>query len=193
MNQVTEMLRLAPGATAEDAVARLSGLFEMMRHEPGFRAAEVLRRLDEPDVLLVLHAWNRLADWQAFQTSQRKTDFSASRPASLYSFLPCGMNWRLEAGALEEGEGGFLHREVTRGSVAPRSGADVVASATFSYADTEPAYAGATLRLTRLFSAPSGDRPTERASDGETYRSLNRIRRLEISAQTVSTAGRRPG
>ena len=155
MNQVTEMLRLATGASEGAAIARLSGLFEIMSGEKGFRRAEVLRRIDEPDVLLVLHAWDRIEDWQAFQSSEAKTAFSAGRPASLYTFLPCGMNWRLEAGDSERPDGAFLRREVTREPARPRFGPDIVASATFSYQDDEPSLAGATLRLTRLGSAPS--------------------------------------
>ena len=152
MNQVTEMLRLAPDASESDAIARLAGLFEMMSGQPGYRSAEVLRRVDDAGLLLVLHAWDRIEDWQAFQASDAKTAFSASRPASLYSFVPCGMNWRLEAGEGEP-EGPYLRRELERAQTAPLAGPDVLASATFSYQDADAEYAGATMRLTRLSSA----------------------------------------
>lgn len=184
MNQVTEMLQLAPGASESDAVARLSRLFEMMGGQPGFLRAEVLRRQDAPAMLLVLHAWERLEDWQAFQTSDAKTEFSASRPASLYSFVPCGMNWRLEAGHTE-GEARFLRREVLRGPAPPLSGEGVVASATLAYEDAEPEYRGATLRLTRLDSAP--DAPGGGgALAGEVYESLYRFAAARLEARATT-------
>jgi heme-degrading monooxygenase HmoA len=185
MNQVTEMLRLAPGASVEDAVARLAGLFEMMRGEPGFCSAEVLRRLDEPSVLLVLHAWERLEDWQAFQTSPPKLDFSASRPASLYTFVPCGMNWRLEAGGLD-GAGAFLRREVLRGEAAPRSGAEVTSSATNAFEGSEADHAGTALRLSRLRSVPAAHDAVEGVVADELYESL-----LQVSAAATKAAAAR--
>jgi hypothetical protein len=98
------------------------------------------------------------------------------------------MNWRLEAGALDGSEGSFLQREITRGVVAPRSGPGVAASATLSYADSEPAYAGATLRLTRWYAAPQ---PTELPAVAEiafeTYESLLRARSAEVHAGAAST------
>src|SRR5690606_13254218 len=138
MNQVTEMLRLAPGASVSDAIARLSTLFDMMGAQKGFRSAEVLRRTDEPDLLLVLHAWDSIQDWQAFRSSDAKVSFSAGRPASLYSFVPCGMDWRLESGDVE-GEGSCLRMEVLKGPAEPVTGRGVRASATFTYQDYEPA------------------------------------------------------
>jgi heme-degrading monooxygenase HmoA len=154
MNQVTEMLRLAEGALERDAIARLSVLFEMMDREPGFREAEVLRRTDEPGVLLVLHAWESIEDWQTFQNSEPKAAFAASRPASLYSFLPCGMSWQLRGGDATPDAGRFLRREVLRGPVEPLAGEGVQASATFSYLDYNPELQEASMRLTRLTAAP---------------------------------------
>ena len=153
MNQVMEILRLVPGASGDDAVARLSTLFEMMSRAKGFHESEVLRSTDEPGLLLVLHTWDSIEDWHAFQSSDIKIAFSASRPAFLYTFEPCGMNWLLQSGEGRGQDGAFLRREVIREPLEPYSGPDVVASQTFSYQDYEPALAGAMLRLTRLRSA----------------------------------------
>jgi hypothetical protein len=60
----------------------------------------------------VFHAWSRLEDWQAFQTSQWKLDFMARRPEGLYSPAPIGMNWRLASGA-EAPAGRFVRRAVS--------------------------------------------------------------------------------
>ena len=57
MNQVQEMLRLTSADKSDEAVLRLSGLFRLMSQQPGFLGAEVLRGIDEPGTLLVLHAW----------------------------------------------------------------------------------------------------------------------------------------
>jgi heme-degrading monooxygenase HmoA len=111
MNQVQEMLRLTAADKSDEAVLRLTGLFRLMSEQPGFLGAEVLRAIHEPETLIVLHAWRDLADWQTFQTSQPKLDFSASRPEALYSFLPCGMNWRSQQ-ADGAREGALLRREV---------------------------------------------------------------------------------
>jgi heme-degrading monooxygenase HmoA len=159
MNQVMEMLRLAPGATEDDAVARLSTLFDMMSRAGGFHEAEVLRSFDEPGLLMVLHTWDSISDWTAFQTSDTKMAFSASRPAFLYNFEPCGMNWLLQAGEAAE-EGAILHRQVLIDDIEPLSGPDVVSSQTFSYQDYEPLLAGAMLRLTRTRVEPASPRLT---------------------------------
>ena len=154
MNQVTEMLRLAPGAPVTEAIARLAWLFEMMSREKGFRNAELVRNVEDPDLLLVLHAWDNIEDWQAFRSSDAKIGFAVQRPDSLYTFQPCGMNWRHEAGESTSRGGAILRREVVREPAAPRTGPGVVTSATFSYRDYEPEFAATTMRLTRLRSAP---------------------------------------
>lgn len=70
MNQVTEMFRLNDTARTDEALARLSGLFDVMAQQPGFLHAEVTREVADAKTLLVFHAWSRLEDWQAFQTSE---------------------------------------------------------------------------------------------------------------------------
>src|SRR4029079_5049993 len=92
MNQVTEMFRLNDTARTDEALARLSGLFDVMAQQPGFLHAEVTREVADAKTLLVFHAWSRLEDWQAFQKSQWKLDFMAARPEGLYSPVPVGMN-----------------------------------------------------------------------------------------------------
>jgi len=155
MNQVTEMLRLTPGASIENAIARLSSLFDMMDAAPGFQTSEILRNQGDPDLLLVLHAWDDITDWQSFQTSDAKVAFSAGRPAALYSFVPCGMNWSTdEPGPLPQ-DGAFLHREVVRGAQSPATGAGVVSSHVLTYQDNEATYLGATQRFTRHDAAPT--------------------------------------
>jgi heme-degrading monooxygenase HmoA len=151
MNHVQEMLRLISADKSDEAVLRLSGLFRLMSEQPGFLGAEVLRSLDDPETLLVLHAWRDLVDWQTFQTSPAKVDFSAGRPGSLYSFVPCGMNWR-SSQADGEREGALLRREVVRDeSLALRRGEGVSGCQTYVYVDEDPAlHIGCTLRLTRL-------------------------------------------
>lgn len=157
MNQVMEMLRLVPGACESDAIARLSTLFEMMSRAPGFNNAEVLRSMNEPGLLLVLHTWDGIDDWHTFQTSDTKIAFSSSRPAFLYNFEPCGMNWLLKAG--EAGEGAYLHRQLIRDSLLPDTGPEVISSQTFSYQDYEPSLEGAMLRLTRTNALPAQSLP----------------------------------
>ena len=174
MNQVMEMLRLAPGATENDAVARLSTLFDMMSRANGFHEAEVLRSIDEPGLLMVLHTWDSISDWTAFQTSDTKMAFSASRPAFLYSFEPCGMNWLLQAGESTH-EGAFVRRHVIIEPLEPLSGPGVVCSQTFSYQDYEPALAGAMLRLTRARTEPSKGRDSgESVIADDVFESLHR-------------------
>jgi len=190
LNQVTEMLRLAPGATEGDAVTRLSTLFEMMNRAKGFREAEVLRSTAEQGLLLVLHSWDNLEDWTAFQTSDTKIAFSSSRPAFLYNFVPCGMNWKLEDAA-GNGEGAFVRREVIRESLEPRSEADATSSRTFVYQDYEPSLAGAMLRLTRMHAPPTQLRVVESCVlADEAYESLNRFAGAPVEAGQSTTAGR---
>ena len=111
MNQVTEMFRLDDTARTEEALARLCGLFDVMAQQPGFLHAEVTREVAVAKTLLVLHAWARLEDWQAFQRSQWKLDFMARRPDGLYSPAPIGMNWTLVSGE-EAPTGRFIRRAV---------------------------------------------------------------------------------
>lgn len=165
MNQVQEMLHLTSADKSDEAVLRLTGLFRMMSEQPGFIGAEVLRGISAPETLLVLHAWRDLDDWQTFQTSQPKLDFSASRPESLYGFVPCGMNWRsMQADGAREGA--LLRREVIRDeSLGLRSGSGIEGCQTYVFVDAEPAlYGGCALRLTRL-SGPQRDESQD--SEGE--------------------------
>ena len=174
MNQVTEMLQLGPDASESEAIARLSKLFATMVGARGFRNVELLRRLDEPGLLLVLHTWDNIEDWQAFQSSDVKIGFSASRPANLYRFLPCGMNWLLQEGAGAGIDGAFLRREVLHETAVPSSGPDVVSSQTFAYQDYEPSLVGTTLRLTRLRAVPDPARVTsEGVVADEVYESVH--------------------
>jgi heme-degrading monooxygenase HmoA len=109
MNQVTEMFRLNDIARTDEALARLGGLFDVMARQPGFLHAEVTRDAADEKTLLVLHAWQRLEDWRAFQASQWKIDFMARRPEGLYNPVPVGMNWTLVAGK-EAPSGRFIRR-----------------------------------------------------------------------------------
>jgi heme-degrading monooxygenase HmoA len=154
MNQVTELLRLVPGASIDDAVTRLRTLFDLMNSSEGFRDAELLRKVDEPDLMLVLHTWDDIADWTAFRSADTKMAFSATRPDFLYTFVPCGIDWLDKEGEHSQ-EGGFVHRELIREALKPSSGPEVVCSQTFSYQDYEPSLEGVSLRLTRLLSAPT--------------------------------------
>ncbi|HEU0075924.1 MAG TPA: antibiotic biosynthesis monooxygenase family protein [Dehalococcoidia bacterium] len=179
MNQVQEMLRLKSADKSDEAVLRLTGLFRMMSEQPGFIGAEVLRGINDPETLIVLHAWRDLEDWQTFQTSQPKLDFSASRPESLYSFVPCGMNWRsMQADGAREGA--LLRREVIRDeSLGLRTASGIEGCQTYAYVDDEPAqYRGCTLRLTRLSGpqAEAAPAPESEVLVDELYESLMTIR-----------------
>jgi heme-degrading monooxygenase HmoA len=110
MNQVQEMFKLNDVARTDEALARLSGLFDVMAKQPGFLHAEVTRDATDAKALLVFHAWAHLEGWQAFQTSQWKIDFMARRPEGLYNPVPVGMNWTLVTG--EEGASGRFIRRV---------------------------------------------------------------------------------
>jgi len=172
------MLRLTSADKSDDAVLRLAGLFHTMSQQPGFLGAEVLRNVHDPETLLVLHAWRDLADWQTFQRSVWKIDFTASRPAGLYDMVPCGMNWRsLQADGVREGA--LMRREVVRDeALALRSGDGVDGCQTYVFADQEPAlYRGCTLRLSRL-SGPQRDEAPESAEVlvDELYESLMAVR-----------------
>jgi heme-degrading monooxygenase HmoA len=112
MNQVTEMFRLNDTSRTDEALARLRGLFDVMAQQPGFLHAKVTREVADAKTLLVFHAWARLEDWQAFQTSQWKLDFMARRPDGLYSPAPIGMNWTLLSGN-EAPSGGVIRRAVS--------------------------------------------------------------------------------
>ncbi len=190
MNQVQEMLRLASEDRGPEGVERLMGLFALMARQPGFLGAEVLQSIDTPEMLLALHAWRDLADWQGFQRSQEKIDFSATRPEALYQFVPCGMNWR-SAQADGDRVGGLLRREVLRDdNLALRSGVGIVGCQTFVYQDNESEYGGCSLRLTRLRGAL--DEATL-ASDGEVlvdelYESLITVAAPAVEAGSPSTA-----
>src|SRR3954471_10727184 len=112
MNQVTEMFRFNDTARTDEALARLSGLFDVMAQQPGFMHAEGTREVADAKTLLVFHAWSRLEDWQAFQASEWKLDFMARRPEGLYSPAPVGMNWTLVLGAEAPAER-FVRRAVS--------------------------------------------------------------------------------
>ncbi len=189
MNQVQEMLRLKDAGKAIQAVERLSCLFNLMSRQPGFLRSEVFRNVDAPDTLLVLHAWESLEAWQTFQHSEQKVAFSASRPAALYDFVPCGMNWT----SLDEEEdkgGRYLRREVIRPATdqpGPRRGESVKASQTFTYVDVElPEYRGRILRLTRQRDAERANANADAVTD-ELYESLLRTvaAEPEVAASTT--------
>ena len=112
MNQVQEMFRLNDAGRLDEALSRLSGLFDIMAQQPGFMHAEVTRAANDDRTLLVFHAWQQLADWQAFQRSQWKIDFMARRPEGLYNPVPVGMNWTLVMGE-EAYSGRFIRRTLS--------------------------------------------------------------------------------
>jgi len=176
MNQVQEMPKLLTLARLPEAVERLSGLFDMMKRQPGFLSAEVLQNFAIPETLLVLHAWRDLSDWQTYQNSPEKLAFTANRPEGLYDMVPCGMNWRsLQVDGAREG--GILRREVLRTEAPLRRGAGIAGCQTFVYQDDLPAYQACTLRLTRLSNAdPVAAEPEARAIVDELYESLVSVR-----------------
>ena len=188
MNQVQEMLRLKDAGKAIQAVERLSCLFNLMSRQPGFLRSEVFRNADDPNTLLVLHAWETLEAWQTFQTSEAKVAFSASRPAALYDFVPCGMNWTSISEDDDKG-GRYLRREVIRPITTepgPRRGDQIKASQTFTYADTDlPEYRGRILRLTRQRAAERTN-PNPDAAIDELYESLLRTIASQPEAATTS-------
>ncbi len=179
MNQVQEMWRLASAAKSDEAVLRLSGLYRLMSEQPGFLGAEVVRNINEPEILIAFHAWRDLSDWQTFQKSQPKLDFIASRPEGLYDPVPSGMNWRsMEANGTREGA--LLRREVIRDeSLALRSGGGIDGCQTYVFVDDEPAlYRGCTLRLTRLAGPQAEETSASNAEVvvDELYESLMTVR-----------------
>jgi heme-degrading monooxygenase HmoA len=175
MNQVQEMLILNDPQRVDEGVKRLEGLFGVMRQQPGFLHAEVCRNLDEPRKLLVLHAWARLEDWQAFQASPWKIEFSAQRPAGLYEFAPIGMNWQLVSGPEAVATNDFLRRNVTRDGAVEMS-AGSVAQQTARYVDDLPDYVGCSLSLTHYACTAdcAAAEPTEGALVEEAYEVLLR-------------------
>jgi heme-degrading monooxygenase HmoA len=190
MNQVQEMPKLTDVASLPEAVERLSSLFEMMRMQPGFLSAEVLRNVATPETLLVLHAWRDLADWQTYQVSAERVAFTAGRPDGLYDMVPCGMNWRsLQADGVRDG--GILRREVIQGdAVALRSGSGVEGCQTYVYQDDLPEYRGCTLRLTRLSAAgpvAAAAEPDATAIVDEFYESLVSVRASAIAAPAAGS------
>lgn len=172
MNLVQEMPRLQDLNRLPEAIDRLSGLLERMKQQPGFLSAEVLQGTASPLTLLVLHAWRDLGDWQTYQTSAEKVAFTASRPAGLYEMVECGMNWRsLQADG--ERSGGLFRREVIRGEdAALRQGEGISGCQTFLYQDELPAWAGCTLRLTRLRETTRRDSVEPAAMVDDTFHSL---------------------
>jgi len=181
MNLVQEMPKLLTLARLSEAVERLSGLFEMMRRQPGFLSAEVLQNVASPATLLVLHAWRDLADWQTYQNSPEKLAFTAGRSEGLYDMVPCGMNWRsLQADGAREGA--MLRREVVRAEAPLHHGAGIAGCQTFVYQDDLPAYQGCTLRLTRLRDAAlSAADPNRAAIVDDLYESLVLVRASAVS------------
>jgi heme-degrading monooxygenase HmoA len=170
MNQVQEMPVLNDLARLPEAVERLAGLFERMRQQPGFLGAEVLQNQASPRTLLVLHAWRDLADWQRYQVSPEKVAFTGSRPDGLYDMTECGMQ------ADGAREGALLRREVIRrDSVDLLRGEGIAGCQTFVYQDALPAFAGCTLRLSRLAHASSAPSDPDALVD-ETYQSLHAVR-----------------
>jgi heme-degrading monooxygenase HmoA len=172
MNQVTEMPRLFDAARIDDSLARLDSLFEIMLRQPGFLRAEVLRSLDDPRRLLVLHAWRDLADWQRFQSSETKIAFTNARPAALYEFLPCPMNW-LATEDTGEPSTPILRRELVRADrLEALNGDGIVSSTTYVYQDDAPEFRGLTMRLTRYAEAPKTPTREGAAARDETFESL---------------------
>ncbi len=172
MNQVTEMPRLFDAARIDDALARLDSLFGIMLRQQGFLRAEVLRSLDDQRRLLVLHAWGELADWQRFQASETKIAFTNARPAALYEFLPCPMNW-LAATDTGETPSPILRRQLVRVErLDALLGNGVLSSTTYVYRDDAPEFRGLTMRLTRYAEPPGSQTPDTGAVADETFESL---------------------
>ena len=114
----------------------------------------------------------------------------ASRPDGLYDMVECGMNWRsLQADGAREGAG--LRREVIRrDDVELRRGDGVEGCQTFVYEDDLPAYAGCTLRLTRLADATAGSSESDPgAIVDEIYESLFSVKAPVIAPSAAMAAG----
>jgi heme-degrading monooxygenase HmoA len=187
MNQATEMLRLFEASNIDAALARLDSLFQIMARQHGFIRAEVLRSLVDPRRLLVLHAWRDIGDWQRFQTSETKIDFTDARPAALYEFLPCPMNW-LSRTEIADAPAPMLRRELARAEkLEPLAGPGVVSSDVFAYQDDDPAFQSLSMRLTRYAEAPriKAAQPVD-ATEDEMFESL--LRRSVTHASAIANA-----
>jgi len=171
MNQVQEMPRLVEPARLPDAIERLSGLFERMKLQRLSERRGAAERGGAADAAGAARL-ARPGDWQTYQNSPEKLAFTASRPEGLYEMVECGMNWRsLQADGAREGD--TLRREVIRHrDVELRSGSGIAGCQTFVYQDDLPAFAGCSLRLTRLADANAASDPAPDAIVDETYRSL---------------------
>lgn len=185
MNQVTELLRLVPGASLEDAVIRLTTLSDLMSNAKGFRDVEILRRLDDPSLIMVIHTWDGIEDWTNFRSSDVKLVFAASRPDFLYNFVPCGVNWHREAGEHTQA-GTYVRRELVIGPQEPASGPDVLSSEVLAYQDYEPTLEGATLRITRLrYVPPETATLSDTVLADEVYESVKKRAALDAYAETL--------
>ena len=190
MNQVQEMPRLFTLERLPEALERLKVVTGMMQQQPGFLGAEVLQNLATPETLLVLHAWRDLAGWTTFSNSLAKQEFMAGRPRGLYGMIECGLNWRsLQADGTRAGA--ILRREVIRrDDVKLRRGDGVEECQTFVYQDDLPAYAGCTLRLTRLADATAGSSESDPgAIVDEIYESLFSVKAPVIAPSAATVAG----
>src|SRR5690348_16905588 len=145
MNQVQELLVLSDVSRMDEGLSRLSGLCDVMARQPGFLHAEVCRGLAQPERLLVLHAWERLEDWQTFSASQWKRIFIAERPLGLYEFETVGMNWQVGSPP-DVSSYDFLRRAVSRTPVGMQAGTHK--QQTGRYVDDLPQFAGTSLTLT---------------------------------------------
>lgn len=188
MNQVTEMLRVIAVEKQDTAIERLQTLFQMMTEAPGFLQAELLVSTRDPLLLLVLHSWQSITDWQDFRASDAKISFSATRPGTLYSFVPCGTNWRFRWGPPAGGTGDYLRRQVVRGEQAPSHA--IPGARVFAYQDYEPEYVDSTMRLIRTDAPPadldSPEVPLEVIAD-EVFRSLHQV---SVQSGSSAVAGR---
>ena len=93
----------------------------------------------------MLHAWERLEDWQTFSASEWKRTFIAQRPLGLYEFETVGMNWQVDSPA-DVSAHDFLRRTVSTGAVVMQAGAN--AEQTSRYVDDLPQFSGTNLTLT---------------------------------------------
>ena len=145
MNQVQELLILSDGRI-DAAVERLQSLFALMATQPGFIDATVGRGIDDPERLLVLHAWERLEDWTAFSASSAKVAFSATRPDALYTFEPTAMNWKVDQASGAITDASVVRRTVCREGAGPALG-HASGARIGRYVDNDPRFGGATLQL----------------------------------------------
>jgi heme-degrading monooxygenase HmoA len=185
MNQVQELVVVTPGREGE-AVKRLEGLLGMMALRPGFRDASVGRGIEDPSRILVLHCWQRLEDWHAYQVSKEKQDFIAGRPPALYEFQVVGMNWQLDVDSGSTQGAAALRRTVYKEGTAPTHGI-VVASRTGRYVDAEPQFEGATLQLSYYDSVQSYR--TNRVPVGRRARAYLADEGYELVASSLAEPG----